>query len=327
MTLDPGHRHPLMSRLLARLALGALAIAASLPSKSRGADPERRAIAFLAREVPAWSAEHRCYSCHNNGDGARALFEAKLRGWNVVEEALKSTSAWLERPARWRDNGGDGPFSDRRLARLQFSLALAASVASGDRQSRPALARAATELAADQCADGRWTIDGPEALGSPATYGTSLSTWLALDLLRQADVSRFQPQIDKARTWLKGLRPVTLLDASAILGSGAGDDAAALNLIKRGQSEDGGWGPYPNAPPEAFDTAVVLIALKRISSPTPELASRIERGRAFLVAGQGEDGAWTETTRPSGGESYAQRISTTGWATIALLATTPAKPR
>ncbi|MEX0713581.1 MAG: hypothetical protein WD278_14585 [Pirellulales bacterium] len=34
-----------------------------------------------------------------------------------------------------------------------------------------------------------------------------------------------------------------------------------------------------------------------------------------------EDGSWPETTRPAGGQSYAQRISTTAWATIALLAT------
>ena len=47
----------------------------------------------------------------------------------------------------------------------------------------------------------------------------------------------------------------------------------------------------------------------------------IARGRAFLIARQQADGSWPETTRPSGAESYAQRISTTGWATLALLAT------
>ena len=30
-------------------------------------------------------------------------------------------------------------------------------------------------------------------------------------------------------------------------------------------------------------------------------------------------GRWTETTRPAGAESYAQRLSTAGWATLALL--------
>jgi hypothetical protein len=46
----------------------------------------------------------------------------------------------------------------------------------------------------------------------------------------------------------------------------------------------------------------------------------ITRGRSFLIAQQQRDGSWVETTRPRGGESYAQRISTTGWAALALLA-------
>ena len=37
---------------------------------------EDRALAYLIREVPAWSREHKCFSCHNNGDAARALYTA-----------------------------------------------------------------------------------------------------------------------------------------------------------------------------------------------------------------------------------------------------------
>jgi hypothetical protein len=53
----------------------------------------------------------------------------------------------------------------------------------------------------------------------------------------------------------------------------------------------------------------------------PPLRAQIGRGRAFLIATQNLDGSWPETTRPAGAESYAQRLSTTGWATLALLAT------
>ena len=45
----------------------------------------------------------------------------------------------------------------------------------------------------------------------------------------------------------------------------------------------------------------------------------IEKGRTYLIETQQADGSWTETTRPTGAESYAQRLSTTGWATLALL--------
>jgi hypothetical protein len=40
-----------------------------------------------------------------------------------------------------------------------------------------------------------------------------------------------------------------------------------------------------------------------------------------LLARQATDGSWPATTRPPGVESYAQQLSTTGWATLALLAT------
>jgi hypothetical protein len=49
----------------------------------------------------------------------------------------------------------------------------------------------------------------------------------------------------------------------------------------------------------------------------------IRTGRAYLIAHQQEDGSWPETTRPSGGVSYAQRMSTSAWATWALINTRP----
>jgi hypothetical protein len=45
----------------------------------------------------------------------------------------------------------------------------------------------------------------------------------------------------------------------------------------------------------------------------------ITRGRDYLRQQQLDDGSWPETTRPPNQESYAQRISTTGWALLALL--------
>jgi hypothetical protein len=74
-----------------------------------------------------------------------------------------------------------------------------------------------------------------------------------------------------------------------------------------------------NSAPEPFDTAVVVLALA--AQEGNEAAALARRGRAFLLANQQEDGSWRETTRPSGRESYAQRLSTAGWATLALLAT------
>jgi squalene cyclase len=93
-----------------------------------------------------------------------------------------------------------------------------------------------------------------------------------------------------------------------------------LDRLRRAQTQDGGWGPYADSPPEAFDTAVVLLAVAEMRE-TAGVNEMIVRGRNFLMSQQQPDGGWPATTRPPGGQSYAQRISTTGWAMIALLST------
>jgi hypothetical protein len=59
----------------------------------------------------------------------------------------------------------------------------------------------------------------------------------------------------------------------------------------------------------------------KIADPTRNAA--LARGRTFLAKFQLSDGSWPETTRPSGFVSYAERISTAGWAAYALLSTDP----
>ena len=76
--------------------------------------PEQRAIDYLTVEVPRWSRENGCFSCHNNGDAARALFAARDRGMKVPREALADTLGWLSRPAAWQENKGNPAFSDKK---------------------------------------------------------------------------------------------------------------------------------------------------------------------------------------------------------------------
>lgn len=296
--------------------------------------PEERAIAFLSREVPRWSAENKCYSCHNNGDAARALYRAAALGYAVPKKSLADTTAWLARPHTWDAAPGDPGFSDKRLARIQFAAALAEGVGSAEAIDRRALAQAAEMVARDQQSDGSWPVDAAGSIGSPATYGAVLATHLASRMLRQADELRHRTAIAKADHWLLEVTPRSVLDASSLLLARRKLDtnpldtspksneqlAHAWELLCRGQSRDGGWGPYVTAPPEAFDTALALLALSE-RMPRPDAKKMVQRGRAYLLGTQSSDGGWPATTRPSGGESYAQRTSTTAWATMALIAT------
>lgn len=305
------------------VALGALSLSAGPP-----ADPVRRSLDYLAREVPRWSRENRCYSCHNNGDAVRALYAARGRSPAVTADALDDTTRWLSRPEGWDKNGGDGPFSDKRLARVQFASALAAANASGASADRAPLALAARLLAADQADDGSWPIDDDAPVGSPAAYGRPLATLSARDTLLAADPGRYKEAVARADRWLAARPIATVFDASVALLAVANrtdpDSSSrrlrALDRLRAGWSSDGGWGPYLTSPPEPFDTALALLALAPLER-TPEVRDLIRGGRTFLVDTQSADGSWPETTRPAGAESYAQRLSTTGWATLALLAT------
>lgn len=211
---------------------------------------------------------------------------------------------------------------------MQFAAALLAAVEAGQVKDRRALELAARKLIADQSADGAWRIEPDGALGSPATWGTTLATAMAQKVLRQTNSSEAAVAIRRAEQWLSRATPNNVLTAAPLLIATANrtDDAAqqkrqaCLNLLRGAQTHDGGWGPYPDAAPEPFDTAVALLALSDLRDQSG-VEDLMRRGRAFLIAQQNDDGSWTETTRPAGGESYAQRMSTTGWATLALLAT------
>jgi hypothetical protein len=294
--------------------------------------PESRAIAYLAVEVPKWARENGCYSCHNNGDAARALLLARRTGDLPNSQPLADTLSFLAAPAGWDANGPEGPFKDKRLARIQFAGALAEAARAGALTDRKALAEAAALVAELQSAEGDWEIDAAAAAGSPVTYGRALATAMALQTIRSADAGNYRAAIDKAQVWFERRKLENVLDsASALLAladratdAGQAQRARAVELIRRGESPHGGWGPFVNSPPEVFDTAVVLIALAAQKDRKP-LAPSIARGRGYLLAAQQADGGWPATTRPRGVDSYAQQISTSAWATQALLVTR--KPR
>ena len=295
-----------------------VAFAGVLPAQT----PAQRAVDYLAREVPRWSRENGCFSCHNNGDGARALYVAARRGYKVPAEALADTTQWLLKPAEWDNNRANPAFGDKKLARIQFAAAL---VEASD-ATREALTRAAESLLPYQEADGSWQVD-VGAVGSPVTYGAALATYMARRTIEAAYADRFSAALSRANLWLLRNPPRSTLDQAAMLLALSGAEPVvrqSLDLLLRAQSSGGGWGPYPQAPAEPFDTAVALLALQKLDEPD-RTAQAIARGRDFLIKGQQSYGGWTETTRPPGSQSYAQHISTTAWATLALILTDPRK--
>lgn len=276
--------------------------------------PIARALTYLGAETPKWRKENGCFSCHNNGDGARALYAA-----GVIAPA-QSTTAWLNEPAQWDRGKANPAYSDKTLALYQFAAALTSAVEAGAIRDRQSIQEAARRLAAVQQRDGSWRVeDVGDAPGSPVTWGTTLATYFGLRTVRVA--GRQVEAIAKAEAWLRSAQPRYLIDEAAVLLAFPNDSVIRSRAIERfvaAQTSDGGWGPSLHAPAEVFDTAVVMLALKATGS-----TSMLSKAREFLLRTQQPSGGWPETTRPAGSQSYAQHISTTAWATLALLATEP----
>ncbi|MDA7977494.1 MAG: hypothetical protein MPJ50_01835 [Pirellulales bacterium] len=365
----------------ARYCVVGFALAVCLPQQSFAQEKStshlaiEHGIAFLSNEVPAWADKHNCYSCHNNGNAAQALYRAKSLGHDVPQESLADTTRWLLQPDEWKNNGGDPAFADETLANIQFAAALVTAIENkmltqppadhpkntkadrlrtGEKTDRAtaALRKAAELIAADQQPTGFWRIGGDKQIGAPATLGNMLATREALRALRLAEDDRFANHISKAESWLVAERPRTVFDASAQIlaladirdsgkskadkGPDSSDSAIeytttkqdemlsaaaqhALIVVRKGQSLDGGFGPYVTSMPEPFDTSIAMLALMRWGEN--EDHGRIGKAQKFLLSEQYAEGDWPETTRPAGNQSYAQRLSTAGWAVLALLET------
>ena len=288
----PQH-HAAVERFCSRQATIKTEMIAAVILVGMALSPVERAVAYLSKEVPRWRGENGCFSCHNNGDGARALYLAGVARANPV---LAETTEWLTNPGQWDSNKGNPAVSDKKLARIQFTTALLA--ASG---RKDAVCAAAGAIENDRGADGSWSVDA----GSPVTYGTVLATYYARQVLRACG-----RKTDLTDAWLAAVKPESVLDAAALLLASPGR-ADARALLIAAQTSNGGWGEYPGMPAQVFDTAIAVIALRGETAAA--------KGRAWLVARQQEEGGWPETTRPPGSQSYAQHISTTAWALMALL--------
>ena len=117
--------------LLGPLILFAVCELAHEPLSAQAIDSpaENRAVAFLSREVPRWKRENDCYSCHNNGDAARALLLAAARA--LGGSALDDRLDWLRQPARWDHNKTQRGVDDKPLARVQLRPPLQSAILHG----------------------------------------------------------------------------------------------------------------------------------------------------------------------------------------------------
>jgi hypothetical protein len=282
-----------------------------------------KAIAYLARETPKWQTDHHCASCHHQGTAFRALLSAQAAKKFKDDTALATSLEWLDAPQKWKDNHGDPMASDQALAELQFGQSLLRAQRQFPDRYKAPLAELATMIAKRQAADGKFELESGEGLPSPITLGPILLTAIARDILATQGEAHQEPR-KRADDWLRQFKARNTFEAASQMIALQADKPSeparqrALKLLLDSAHDKGGFGPYASAPAEVFDSALAIIALSRDPNRRAHQAI-IDKSKQRLIDWQGPDGDWEETTRPSGGVSYAHRISTTSWALEALL--------
>ena len=138
---------------------------------------------------------------------------------------------------------------------------------------------------------------------------------------------------DNAAAWLTKTPSTDTTQAAAIqllVKVLAGESAKALqpevdSLLSR-QQKDGGWAQLKDLASDAYATGQVLYVLNLAGVESNQ--SEVQRGLAFLVATQGENGSWPMLLRAQPGEKRGTNTVPityfgSAWATLALMRTVP----
>jgi len=275
-----------------------------------------------------------CVACHAQPLTGVAVNLARAIGWTTVSadgdatQALTTLTANAPGLLQLRDGGG----LPDTLVYASFFLAAAGTPAA---RATDVLA---SYLAAKQRPEGNW--EGTGATRAPMQDGNFSRTALSIRALTvyatPARAGEYTSRVVRAATWLAAQAPVSTEDrVMQLLGlHWANADASArqkrMQQLRVLQRRDGGWAQTPHLDSDAYATGQVLYTLRQLGVPAEDPA--LQRGAAFLMRTQQDDGSWHVKSRAMKIQPYFesgfphehdQWIShaATAWATMALTLT------
>jgi hypothetical protein len=192
-------------------------------------------------------------------------------------------------------------------------------------------------LAAKQRPEGNWrTVGGTRA---PMQDGDISRTALAIRALTTyatpSRAAEYRERTTRAARWLAKQTPVSTEErVMQLLGlywsnSEPGLRQVRIHELRALQQPDGGWSQTPYLASDAYATGQALYTLRELGVPSAD--STLQRGAAFLLRTQHDDGSWHVVNRAMKLQPYFdsgfpyehdQWISAAGtaWATMALAA-------
>ena len=304
--------------------------AASHDSRLTARHAVERSLPLLQRASARMLTDGGCVACHAQPVTAMAANLAKGRSWSVEQttELVQMTATLTAAaPALLQAREGGGlPDTQLYNAIVMDALAVPPSFATD------ALVH---YLAAKQRADGSW--HGVGATRAPIQDGDFSRTAMSIKALSAYGTPALRGEltqrIERAASWLARQTPHSTEDrVMQLLGlkwanAKAESRQALTRELQRMQRSDGGWAQTPYLASDAYATGQVVFTLREMGLAATDPV--VERGAAYLLRTQHEDGSWYVKSRAMKIQPYFesgfphghdQWISQTGtaWAVMAL---------
>lgn len=279
-------------------------------------------------------------ACHAQPLTAMALDAARARGWTAMSSEVESAqsavllNAVAPQLLQLREGGGqpDG---------MVYGTTLMAAHGAPSSRATDVIVH---YLAAKQRRAGNWT--GVGATRAPMQDGDFSRTAMSIRALSvyatPARAREYKERAARAATWLAAQTPLTTEDrVMQLLGLHWTDaDArvrkARLRELQASQRPDGGWAQTPHLASDAYATGQVLYTLRELGVPAADAG--LQRGAAWLLRTQRDDGSWHVKSRamkiqpyfesgfPYGHDQWISQAAT-AWAAMGLTATALDEPR
>ena len=306
------------------------------------ADPRvslRRSIARVLDVAPGFPERTSCISCHHNALPAIAGAAARRKGIEIDEAHARANLDHIIEfftASTPRMMLGDPAVGGEALTAGYVQVALA-------RNNHPldTMSAAITHwLIARQMPDGTWLGNGLNR--PPSEYSSISHTAMAAGGLRSYDIPGLKNPIEqslrRAQQWLLAAEPKSAEERGMRLMGLVWTKAprprveAAIRDVRAQQESGGGWSQFGRTGPDAYATGLSLFAL--CVAGVPPTDDSYQRGVAFLLGTQYQDGAWLVKTHSFPVQRYFesgfpfgrhQWISTAGtsWASLAIAQTLP----
>jgi hypothetical protein len=296
-----------------------------------------KAIALLQKSGPEFVKVSGCSSCHHQSLPQMAYGAARERGFQVnadiSQQQTKAVMAMFK-PIREMMLEGKDQVPDPAITVSYAMIGLSAEGYAPDETT----AAMAYLVSAHQTADGSFRgLAGRPPMESSVFSATALS-------IRALQVYGKEPheKIRRAAEWLRTAKPRTTEERTMqLLGlawakAKSADLLAFTKALVAEQQKDGGWAQLPALGSDAYATGQALVALQ--ASGQLDVNDPVyQRGVAFLLRTQREDGSWFVQSRsvplqpykesgfPHGKDQWISAAGTS-WAVMALSVTAP-KPQ